>query len=466
VFSKVDTEESRFLEFEKWWGGFFLLSREEIHFIVNNLFISDELEQGFLTLQEGSYINLKNFKDPIIIFASMGDNITPPQQALNWISKVYKTVEEIKECGQVIIYLLHETVGHLGIFVSSKVSAKEHKEIIRCIDAIEYISPGLYEMVIKKGPSKEWMNDYLVEFQDRSMEDIIELGQGMHHEEAFHSVSKISRFNDKIYQEFVSPWIRMASSAVSSEFIRQLHPLRFQRYGLSDLNPFMLPFKTLGEMVKKDRKPSQQNNIFMKVETFFSDWITTSLSYYQEARDDIHESMFYALYENHWMEALFYDQEKENRSRHVEEKAEKTKFFQEIEDNLWESAMKKGGFGEAIIRIIVSITRANQIFDMREFEAAEKCMLAHPQLKKMKPDQVKQIIKEQSAILEKDQNQALNMLIYLLPEKQDRLKALDIAKHIATADLKLDNEEVILLNKVQNVLFPRSIPQYPTKKRV
>ena len=30
LFSKIDTEPERFLEFERWWGGFFLMNREEI----------------------------------------------------------------------------------------------------------------------------------------------------------------------------------------------------------------------------------------------------------------------------------------------------------------------------------------------------------------------------------------------------------------------------------------------------
>ncbi len=385
VFSKVDTEENRFLSFEKWWGGFFLLSSEEIHFIVNNLFISDELEQGFLKLQEGSYINLKRLKEPILVFASRGDNITPPQQALNWISKVYKTVEEIKRCEQVIVYLLHETIGHLGIFVSAKVNIKEHKKIINCIDAIGYLSPGLYEMVIKKNAGREWKEVHLVEFQKRSMEDIMENGNEMHHEAAFHSVSAISKFNDKAYQDFISPWIRIAASAGSSELLRQLHPLRIQRYGFSDLNPFMMPFSTLGTLVKENRKPTEKNNLFARSEQFFSQWITTGLNYYQQTRDDFQEFLFYSMYENPWIKTLFYNPEKEIKAGKADHKIEKSLFFQEIEDELWETAMKKGGFKEAVIRIVVAIIHANHVFDMREFKVAEKCILADPRLKKIKP---------------------------------------------------------------------------------
>jgi hypothetical protein len=61
-----------------------------------------------------------------------GDNITPPQQAFNWVADVYGSTEEIKARGQVIVGLVHEDIGHLGIFVSGKVAKKEHAQIVRC----------------------------------------------------------------------------------------------------------------------------------------------------------------------------------------------------------------------------------------------------------------------------------------------------------------------------------------------
>ena len=46
VFSKVDTEADRYLEFERWWGGHVNLNAEEIQFIVDELFIGNNLAAG------------------------------------------------------------------------------------------------------------------------------------------------------------------------------------------------------------------------------------------------------------------------------------------------------------------------------------------------------------------------------------------------------------------------------------
>ena len=46
VFANIDDEASRLLEFERWWGGYFLMNREEIEWITQNLFVGNKLWSG------------------------------------------------------------------------------------------------------------------------------------------------------------------------------------------------------------------------------------------------------------------------------------------------------------------------------------------------------------------------------------------------------------------------------------
>ena len=46
VYSKVDTEAQRFLEFETWWGSPVLLNAEEMQWIADNLFVGNRLATG------------------------------------------------------------------------------------------------------------------------------------------------------------------------------------------------------------------------------------------------------------------------------------------------------------------------------------------------------------------------------------------------------------------------------------
>lgn len=148
VFADIDNESQRFLEFERWWGGYYLLNREEIEWITQNLFVGNKLWSGTVKAGPGGALDLRQVKVPIVLFASAGDNITPPQQAFNWVADVYGSTEEIKASGQVIVGLMHEDVGHLGIFVSGKVANREGTQIASVLKSIEALPPGLYGMQI------------------------------------------------------------------------------------------------------------------------------------------------------------------------------------------------------------------------------------------------------------------------------------------------------------------------------
>ncbi|MFG1466864.1 DUF3141 domain-containing protein, partial [Xanthobacter sp. DSM 24535] len=130
LYAHMDTERERFLAFERWWGGYYFLSREEILAIVENLFVGNRLEEGRLRICAGCHADLRRIRNPLVIFASYGDDITPPHQALGWIPVVYRDTDDLKAAGQRIVYLVNRHVGHLGIFVSAKVARLEHRAIL------------------------------------------------------------------------------------------------------------------------------------------------------------------------------------------------------------------------------------------------------------------------------------------------------------------------------------------------
>jgi tellurite resistance protein len=447
VWANVDTEEERYLSFEKWWGGFFKMNREEVHFIVESLFVGNELEQGTLRLSEDKAVNLKNFKDPIVVFASAGDNITPPQQALNWIYKVYETVDEIKRNGQVIVYIVHPKIGHLGIFVGSKVARKEHTAIIGTVDMIEYLAPGLYEMVIIEGDKPG--DGQQVEFHERTMTDILELDDGLDDETAFDSVAAVSRFNDRLYLTFGSPWVRMMTNDWVAETVRQLHPLRVQRYMFSDLNPWMWPLSYLANQVKQQRRPAAADNSFMAWEKDCSSAIQAMLDRYRDKRDAADEKLFKFMYENSWMKTLFGSHSfGEQRIAPVTEQRPTAK----LEEALWADAMVKGGFAAAVVRIVLAVAGADGSIDQREYAVAQMIIQTNDRLKHLKPADLKRITKEQAALVEHDLHQAIDALPALLPKKSDREEVFEIANSIAAANLQIDKQEQQLLDRIKAVL--------------
>jgi len=447
LWSNIDSEEQRYLDFEKWWGGFFKMSREEIHTIVDSLFVGNELESGQLRLDNGQSINLTNLKEPIVVFASKGDNITPPQQALNWIVKVYGSVDNIKRLGKVIVYLLHDRIGHLGIFVSSSVAEREHKEIISSVEAIDFLAPGLYEMVIEAPPSKSWLNDHKVAFIERDMQDIMRLDDGLEDEDAFIPVASLSRFNDNLYQTFVSPLVRALIDESMAEWIRQLHPLRVQRYSFSDLNPWVWPYKFLAPAVKRQRQPARPDNPFTIMEKAAAESVNLVLDGWRQARDAAQELTFKMIYENPWMQAMW------GAKQPKEDSAQDSQLgIAAISDGNWRQEMQKGGFVEAVVRIIYAVMRANHRFDRIQFQIAGKIIKTSQRFENILPNELKRISRQQVAFLEHDQDVALETLTQLLPTQDERVEALEIANSIATSDLILEETEKEILHQIQQTL--------------
>ncbi len=295
VFHNVDKEDSRYLEFEKWWTGFYFFTESEIVAIVNNLFIGNKLEKGEMLSPLGEKIDLRKIKEPFVIFASEGDNISPPEQGLQWISEVYKTTEDLKNNGQRIIYLIHPDIGHLGIFVSGKVANREHRAIIENIENIRNLAPGLYEMKIKSETFNKNISEaqFEVEFIEKNLEDI----KLDYDKEDFEYVNFISKANKYFYENYMRPFIKPFCNEYTAEFFKWTHPARFSRLIFSDsINPFMKTVEYISEYIKINRQKVDQKNFFKISENKISNNIVTILDSYREFRDNYYEWLFKSIY--------------------------------------------------------------------------------------------------------------------------------------------------------------------------
>src|SRR5499427_5123174 len=249
LYSKIDTEPPRYLGFERWWGGHVNLNADEIQFIVDELFVGNNLAAGRIKTSDGAVVDLRNIRSPIVVFCSKGDNITPPQQALGWILDLYRDVDEIRSYGQTIVYTIHETIGHLGIFVSGSVAKKEHSEFSSNIDLIDVLPPGLYEATFEAKSADTANPDlahgkWIMRCEQRTLDDIRALGgNDVEDERRFATAAKVSEINLAAYQKFVRPWIKAVVTPQMAEWARSMHPLRVQYEIFSSQNPWMAALK-------------------------------------------------------------------------------------------------------------------------------------------------------------------------------------------------------------------------------
>lgn len=295
LFTHIDRERDRFLEFERWWGSFFFLSREEILAIVENLFIGNQLEGGRFRICEHCFADLRRIRNPLVIFASYGDNITPPHQALGWIPVVYKTTEQLVQAGQRIVYLTNPHVGHLGIFVSAKIAQREHRAILASLSEIEGLAPGLYEMKIEEADSSAGASKlpFAVRFESRRVEEF----KFQPPDPAFERIRDFSEAAETIYRTFFSPFVQSTSNPLTAEAAKWLHPMRMSRYLLSpSFSPWLRGLPGLAGSIRDTRVPLAEDNPFLAAERTLIGSTTSLIEASRINRDAALERMFEVLY--------------------------------------------------------------------------------------------------------------------------------------------------------------------------
>ncbi len=459
LYSQIDTDTKRFLDFEKWWGGYFFLNKNEIEWIVQNLFVGNKLTSNELRSADGkTTVNLYNLRSPIVVFASWGDNITPPQQALNWIPDLYDSVDEIREHDQTIVYCLHKEAGHLGIFVSAKVADREYNELMGAIDMIDALPPGLYEAIIEDTrpdmPSRELIDGrYLIKFEMRTIEDILALGDGRAHERAFEVVKRVAKINQGLYDTFLSPIVQAMSNEFTAQWWRMMQPDRMQRYMCSDMNPAMWPLKAVAELIREERRPVASDNPFLKIEKQMSERTIDLLDTFRDVRDAWCERTFKSIYESPWLAAMVGitpGADLTKAPRPDDWFRDELKRLKAIE---LESYIERGTPLDGAVRMLLYQGRDTKVIDERPFRLIEHYIREAPEDKRPTHEQLKQAFRRQLFILLLDEKRAIDALPKLLPEIELRQMALDLVRRVAASSSgNLDASQENRFRQIEEVL--------------
>ncbi len=416
VYANVDTEVKRYLGFEKYWGNPVLLNAGEMQFIVDELFVGNRLTAGKIVMSDGERIDLRKIKAPIIVFCSFGDDITPPQQALDWILDLYDNVEEIIASGQTIIYSLHQSIGHLGIFVSAKVAKKEHQEFVFNIDLIDVMPPGLYEIVLTDADGSAVnpnliSGDYIAKLESRTLDDIRALGgNDAVDERRFESAARVSEINRELYRNFMQPIVKTLTTSASAEFLREAHPHRAMFRAFSDQNPFLVPVAAAAEKIRGDRHPVDASNPFLALEKSASSWIVTNLEIFAKMRGAIMETAFLDLYGSPLLQAAVGMKGDPTKVRRVSGDGGEVTITQAET----RADMTRGGLLEAGLRALLYVMRGGSA-DERQFNALEALRNTAPENEQVPLSQVKEIIRRQAALLRLDEKEAVAAIAQILP---------------------------------------------------
>ncbi|WP_321840930.1 DUF3141 domain-containing protein [Paraburkholderia bannensis] len=458
LYARVDTERERFLEFERWWGGHFQLNRAEIDWIVQNLFVGNHLTRNEVYAKNArAPVDLRNIRTPIIVLASWGDNITPPQQALNWIPDLYASVDEIVANEQVIVYCLHDKVGHLGIFVSASVANKEHTELFSALDLIDVLPPGLYEAKItdstpEAGRLEALEGRYEIRFERRSIDDVLALDDGRDDEQPFEVVRRFAENNQRIYDLYVSPLVRGSSNALTAHLLREAHPSRVERSVFSDANPVLGVLPAVAEAVRAHRKPAAPDNPFTLIEKQVSATIEGAWDAYRDARDAWVERTFYSLYTAPWVQAWVGVAPNTPLDPIAPPLSALRRELAQTRLRAARAHLHDGTLLDAFMRVLAYLADEMHVVQYRPFQRMRE--LGREYLGDRQPSiaELKEAARRQGAIVQLDAQAAINALPDLVPDARTRRTLMAVVYQVATAYEPLEGERADRFAEVQRVL--------------
>ncbi|HEX2943624.1 MAG TPA: DUF3141 domain-containing protein [Rhodopila sp.] len=468
VYSKVDTEVDRFLDFETWFGSPVLLNAAEMQWIADNLFVGNKLAAGQIRTTDGIRIDLRNIRSPVVVFCSWGDNITPPHQALGWILDLYEHEREIVADGQTIIYTMHESIGHLGIFVSGKVATKEHGEFVSCMEMIDLLPPGLYEAVITEVDADTSNRDlvqgrYLFRLEARTLNHIRAIGGNTPEDERrFAAAARVSEINRGLYETFLAPVLRDRVTEQVAETLRATHPNRV-RFGIyADANPLMRPVRELAESIRADRKPADPDNPWLAMERATSLWITAALDGYRDIRDAMTEATFLTIYGSPMLQALVGLPRPESATgRRIERDLARENAVARVKVEL-EQRYQIGQLEEAVVRALLYIRMPDGIVDERGFTMLRLIRDAMPPDKRIGLARFKAMVREQFLLVALNPDRAIETLPALIGNNTaERKAAVDILHRIISAPGALSDEGKRRLARVETLFAPAPKPKKP-----
>ena len=447
VYSEVDTEAERFLEFETWWGSPVLMNAGEMQWIADNLFVGNKLTSGELCTSDGLRIDLRNIQSPIVIFCSWGDNITPPQQALGWITDIYDSDRDLVAGGQTIVYSIHESVGHLGIFVSGKIATREHDEFTSAMDMIDLMPPGLYEAVIEEVDENTAnpaliQGRYLFSLKPRILEDIRKLGTNSPQDHRkFAAVDRISTINRQLYATYARPFISAVTPPAFGDWARKMHPNRLRFTIFSDQNPAMRLVAETAEQIRKDRRPAPDGNVFSTAEQALAKTIGSTLTAWGQARDAMTEQFFHLTFGSPLLQALVGIDPADSKAERPVRRDAAREDAQARKRHELEAKFDKGGAVEAALRAIAYILKGEGGADERSFAIIKALHDAQPSGRPRTLAQLKTILRDQSLLLRLDEEKAVEAIATLLPkDAEERLRTLRAVERVVAAQGELNAE--------------------------
>jgi hypothetical protein len=224
----------------------------------------------------------------------------------------------------------------------------------------------------------------------------------------------------------MQPLVQSMSNEFTATLRRQFHPLRFQRWAISDINPWLGWLGPAAEMVKAQRKPVAKDNAALKLEKTASTAISASLDYYRTVRDAASEAAFFQTYGNVFSLYVADKREVEEKTAEAIAEPRELPFVQEAL-----ASIAEGGYAEALARVACLLARKGEPLLLSRLQVKQEMIAEYGDLLPvMTQDQWRRIRGEQEIIVRYEPEQALKTLPKLLSNPGDRERLVTLVRQL------------------------------------
>jgi len=314
-------------------------------------------------------------------------------------------------------------------------------------------------MQIAEKKAKDGKPAYEVSFIERSLEEIQTRLNRFERadEKPFEAVSAVSEHNQKAYELFARPLVQAVSNEATAKAARTLHPMRAQRWAISDLNPFLWWLGPGAEAIKQQRQALDTSDPARKVERMASELISASLDHYRAMRDAYSEAAFFAIYGN--MFSLYDSAPRKDAAPAQAADPRGLPFVREALESIDE-----GGYAEAASRVGYLLVRKGEPLPLARLQLKQELLKDYGKfLPVVSPDEARRIRGEQEIVVRYEPDKAVATLPVLLSQPGDRerlLKLLDgLLSDPRVQGGKATAEQRAMLARIRAVLSPPSRKQ-------
>jgi len=240
--------------------------------------------------------------------------------------------------------------------------------------------------------------------------------------------------------------------------VRDLHPLRAERWMISDKNPWLAPLPYLATAARAARRPRSEDTAFVAAEHFAAECASASLDLYRDLRDAAGEAAFYQVYGN--MLSLSMADERAEIHRQTRFDPRALPAVRQVLDDL-----EQGGRREGLVRLAMLVSRAgNRPRSLSTMQRVRDIVIKQMDIESMSEDERRRLLQEETIVVEFEAQRAKRSLPHLLRSPADRRAARTMLDKIE-ANFSLDERQRELVGELRTLL-PVSRGSGPSSLRV